>query len=69
MKSQRPGSLPVGATLDSLLTLEEFCVWQRCGRTWFAARRHRLPGVVQQSRKAVRIHPRSYLDGAVRRSK
>lgn len=62
MKLQRPGCLPQGATLDSLLTREEFCIWQRCGLNWFSARRSRLPGVVSLTRKMTRIHPRTYLE-------
>lgn len=63
---QLPGSLPRGATLDTLLTPEEFCVWQRCCRKWFASRRHSLQGVIAHSRDMVRIHPRTYLEKSVK---
>lgn len=60
--SQLPGCLPPGADLDTLLTPEEFCTWQRCGRNWFSARKHSLAGVINHSRDMVRIHPRTYLE-------
>ncbi len=63
---QRPGCLPIGATLDSLLTREEFCIWRRVGLNWFSARRGRLPGVINESRKSARVHPRTYLEKAVK---
>jgi len=63
---QVPGNLPRGATLDSLLTPEEFCIWQKCGRDWFASRSRTLPGIVRHSKKHVRIHPRSYLETSVK---
>ena len=68
-KPQKPGSLPPDATLDSLITREEFCIWQRCGRNWFAARKHLLPGVIVQSRKSIRVHPRTYLEKALKGAK
>lgn len=64
---QLPGSLPRGCTLDSLLTPEQFCLWQSVGRAWFIARRKRLPGVIIHSREMVRVHPRTYLEKAVRK--
>jgi hypothetical protein len=63
---QLPGCLPSGATLDTLLTPDEFCIWQRCCRKWFSARRHGLPGVIAHSRDMVRIHPRTYLEKAMK---
>lgn len=67
--SQKPGSLPKGATLDSLLTPDEFCTWQKCERDWFTARRHNLPGIIRHSKKHVRIHPRTYLEKSVKVSR
>jgi hypothetical protein len=64
-RGQLPGCLPPGADLDTLLTREEFCIWQRRGRNWFAAWRRRLPGVIVHSKKNIRIHPRTYLDKAI----
>jgi hypothetical protein len=63
---QLPGSLPKGATLDSLLTREEFCIWQRKALNWFSAHGKRLPGVISHTRKAVRIHPRTYLENSTK---
>lgn len=59
---QKPGCLPKGFNLDSMLTPDQFCVWQQVKRDWFKARIHTLPGVVAHSRKMVRIHPRTYLE-------
>ncbi len=66
MKTTRPiaqilGCLPKGFGLDSMLTPDQFCVWQQVSRDWLAARARVLPGVVAHSRKNVRIHPRNYL--------
>lgn len=66
VSGQLPGCLPVGATLDTLLTRQEFCIWQRCGRNWFTARKSTLPGVIIQSRDMVRIHPRTYLEKSMK---
>lgn len=60
---QKPGCLPQGYTLDSMLTPEQFCVWQQVGVDWFSRRQAKLPGVIAHSRKMVRIHPRTYIEG------
>lgn len=58
---QLPGQLPKGATLDALLTVEQFAVWvQQTPRTC----RENLnitPGVIG-NRSAARVHPRTYLE-------
>lgn len=63
---QLPGCLPAGYDLDSMLTREEFCIWQRVKKSWLRPRLCRLPGVVRYSRKNIRIHVRTYLDKAVK---
>lgn len=63
---QLPGCLPFGYGLDSMLTPEQFCIWQKVGRDWFAARKDKLPGVIWHSREMVRIHPRTYLEKSVK---
>lgn len=45
-----------------MLTPQQFCAWQQVTRRWFSARSSTLPGVVIESRKQIRIHPRTYLD-------
>ena len=64
---QIPGCLPRGFDLDSMLTPEQFCAWRGVGREWFGSRIGMLPGVIRESRKAIRIHPRTYLDKSVRK--
>ena len=59
---QIPGCLPRGYTLDSLLTVAQFCAWRQVSASWFRARRKKLPGVIRESRETVVIHPRTYLD-------
>lgn len=59
---QLPGCLPFGYDLDSMLTPEQFCIWQQVSRDWFAARKDKLPGVIEHTREMVRIHPRTYLE-------
>jgi hypothetical protein len=62
---QLPGCLPEGYTLDSMLTPEQFCLWQQVKRRWLT-HRPRLKGLVHHSREMIRIHPRTYLDGNVK---
>jgi hypothetical protein len=59
---QLPGCLPENYTLDSMLTAEQFCTWQKVSRGWFSARAGSLPGVLSHSQQMTRIHPRSYID-------
>jgi hypothetical protein len=66
--AQLPGCLPCGFDLDSMLTVEQFAVWQ--GRSVSSARKSvaaRMPGVVRESRECVRIHPRTYLEARLKR--
>lgn len=63
---QLPGCLPAGYSLDSLLTREEFCIWRRVSLEWLKPRVRILPGVVMESQKVFKIHPRSYLDKTVK---
>jgi len=57
LPQQRPGY-----TLDSMLTPKQFCLWARESLRWWYANWAALPGVIRESRKHVRIHPRTYLD-------
>lgn len=63
---QLPRCLPAGYSLDSLLTREEFCIWRRVSLEWLKPRVRILPGVVIESQKVFKIHPRSYLDKAIK---
>lgn len=65
-RTQLPGCLPPGFNTDSLLTPEQFCLWQQVKRSWFAYRKDKLPGVIEHTREMVRIHPRTYLEKAVK---
>ena len=53
--------------LDAMLTVEEFAGWQKVSAAWVRRRLARLPGVVREGRKHVRIHPRTYLEARLRR--
>jgi hypothetical protein len=59
---QIPGCLPHGYDLDSLLTVEQFSVWQQSPESTTRKRLSVTPGVIRQSRKSVRIHPRTFLE-------
>jgi hypothetical protein len=48
--------------LDDLLTVEEFAAWSKTPVATVRKRLPSLPGVVRESRKCVRIHPRTYLE-------
>ncbi len=60
--TQLPGNLPPGASLDSLLTVEQFAVWVG----WSLATATRrvqdrvVPGIVQAT-QSPKIHPRTFL--------
>ncbi len=60
---QRPGCLPKGFDLDSLLTPEQAARWVNVPEPWFRRHMDGKPGVRRESREMVRIHPRSYLEG------
>jgi hypothetical protein len=55
--------------LDDLLTVEQFAKWQGCAVSWVTKRLTTLPGVIQESRKHVRIHPRTYLEARLKKNK
>lgn len=68
-RGQLPGCLPLGFDLDSLLTVEQFAIWRQKS---FERVRNELPitrGVISQNRKDVRIHPRTYLECSVKKSR
>lgn len=64
---QIPGCLPQGFDLDSLLTVEQFAVWRQKDARSVRDEMPRTPGRVKTSRKDIRIHPRTYLEKAVRK--
>lgn len=63
---QLPGCLPTGYDLDSMLTPEQFCIWQQCSREWLGANKSVLPGIVSHSREMLRVHPRTYLEKSMK---
>lgn len=66
---QTPGCLPTGYDLDSLLTPEQFCIWQQASKEWFKAHSATLPGVIARSERMVRVHPRTYLELSLKGSR
>ena len=56
-------SKPAGISLDALLTVEQFARWQQTDVAWVRRNLADMPGVVRETRKHVRIHPRTYLAG------
>lgn len=64
--TQLPGCLPKGCNLDSLLTPEQFCIWQQAGQDWFKRKKSKLAGVIKMGRNMTRVHPRSYLEKGVK---
>ena len=48
--------------LDDLLTVEQFAAWTQTPLRTVRARLASMPGVIRESRKCVRIHPRTYLE-------
>lgn len=63
---QLPGCLPEGCNLDSMLTPEQFCIWQGFSRDWLSARVETMKGIISHSRKVIRIHPRSFIERNVK---
>jgi len=63
---QKPGCLPPGFDLDSMLTPEQFCIWQGVSRDWLSARVETMKGIIAHSRQVIRIHPRSFLERNVK---
>ena len=54
---------------DELMTVEQFAAWQKCSVAWVRARLAVLPGVIRETREHVRIHPRTYLDSRLKKSR
>ena len=54
--------------LDALLTVEEFAAWVKTPLRTVRARLATMPGVIRESRKCVRIHPRTYLEMRLRKT-
>jgi hypothetical protein len=48
--------------LDDLLTPAEFAAWLGESENWVRRRLASLPGVIRESRKHIRIHPRTYVE-------
>jgi hypothetical protein len=61
------GALPKGYTIDDLLTLPQAAQWLDVSPSWLRKRARVLPGVVIESAKVKRFHPRSYLERRARR--
>lgn len=59
---QIPGALPRGYNLDSLLTVEQFAIWQQVAESTARGALASMKGVVRRSREWVRIHPRTFLE-------
>ena len=65
--AQKPGCLPRGYTLDSLLTPEQFAVWRQIEPSTARLQiRARLFPVVRHSRESIRIHPRTFLERSLK---
>ena len=54
--------------LDNLLTVEQFAAWQQSPVATVRKRLATMPGVIRESRKCVRIHPRTYLETRLRKT-
>jgi len=54
-------------SLDSLLTPEQFAVWQQMPLATVRKKLAKMPGVIRESRKCIRIHPRTYLEARLKR--
>jgi len=54
---------------DRLLTPEQFAEWQQLPLATVRKRLATMPGVVRESRKCIRIHPRTYLEARLKKSK
>ena len=48
--------------LDDLLTPAQFGKWIGESESWVRRRLGSIPGVIRESRKHIRIHPRTYLE-------
>jgi len=67
--NQLPGNLPEGASLDSVLTVEQFAAWQQTPVATIRKKLAVMPGVIRESRKHVRIHPRTYLETRLKKGR
>jgi len=68
------GGKLTGIDLDALLTPADFGRWIGESESWVRRRLGSIPGVIRESRKHIRIHPRTYLEkrlnmGPISRSK
>jgi len=63
---QLPGCLPTGYDLDSLLTVAQFAVWRQKSEDVVRDELPSTKGVISRNRKDVRIHPRTYLEKAMK---
>lgn len=52
--------------LDDLLTPAQFAAWIGETESWVRRRLASMPGVIRESRKHIRIHPRTYLERRLR---
>lgn len=59
---------PAPMDLDALLTVEQFAAWAQTPLRTVRARLQTMPGVIRESRKCVRIHPRTYLESRLKKS-
>jgi hypothetical protein len=55
--------------LDALLTVAQFAAWQQVPERTVRKRLASMPGVIQESRECVRIHPRTYLEARLKKWK
>jgi hypothetical protein len=55
--------------LDDLLTPEQFAGWQQVPVETVRKRLATMPGVIRESRQCVRIHPRTYLESRLKKTK
>lgn len=62
---QIPGCLPEGFGPDSMLTVEQFAIWRQEKAAAVRKRLMIMAGVDRTNRKAVRIHPRTFLDKTI----
>lgn len=62
------GALPKNHTIDDVLTFEQAARWLDVAPSWLEKRARTLPGVIIESNKVKRFHPRTYLDKRFKRS-
>lgn len=59
--------LPAGCTVDDVITLEQAAAWLQVPLAWLKERSRVTPGVITETNKVKRFHPRTYLDARLRR--